>query len=486
MKELEEILQGIDYTVSGKSGEVNVSGLSFDSRQLGKNYLFIAVKGILTDGHNFIGDALKKGVCAVVCEKIPDNTNPNISWIKVKDSASALAICASNFYDNPSSEIRLVGVTGTNGKTTTASLLYKLFEGLGYKAGLLSTVKNYISNKEVEARLTTPDPLEINRLLREMVSAGCEYAFMEVSSHAVVQKRIYGLAFSMGIFTNISHDHLDYHGTFKNYLAAKKSFFDGLSGDAIALINADDRNADMMVQNCRAPVAHYSLKTVADFTCRILEHRFDGMNIKFGDQEVWTTLIGEFNAYNLLAVSSAAILLGQDRLGVLTELSSLTPVPGRFEVIRSAIGTVAVVDYAHTPDALDNVLTTINKIRQPGNKLITVVGAGGNRDRSKRPLMARLSAEKSDKVILTSDNPRSEDPEKIIDDMIEGVPSGLRSRLLRITSRREAIRTATMLAGSEDIILVAGKGHETYQEVMGQRQHFDDREELRKVFMSAN
>lgn len=486
MKDLTQILQGIDFVVSGHTGETVVEGISFDSRQLDENDLFIAVKGTATDGHIYIDEALKKGVRAVICEEIPDNADPVISWVQVKDSAAALATCAANFYDNPSREIILVGVTGTNGKTTTASLLYKLFTGLGYKAGLLSTVTNYLAGKEIKARLTTPDPVEINRLLREMIEKGCEYAFMEVSSHAVVQKRVHGLRFSMGILTNISHDHLDYHGNFKNYLAAKKAFFDQLPSDAKALINADDRNGNLMVQNCRASISDYSLKTVADYTCKILEHRFDGMNIKFGNQEVYTPFIGEFNAYNLLAVASAALLLGQDRLEVLTNLSRLTPVPGRFEVIRSAMGTVAVVDYAHTPDALENVLNAINKIRKPGNKLITVVGAGGDRDRGKRPVMARLSAEKSDKVILTSDNPRTEDPEKIIDDMMEGVPPEMKSKLLRITARREAIRAASMLAGSNDIILVAGKGHETYQEIMGRRHHFDDREELKKVFMSAN
>jgi UDP-N-acetylmuramoyl-L-alanyl-D-glutamate--2,6-diaminopimelate ligase len=350
----------------------------------------------------------------------------------------------------------------------------------------LSTVKNFIAGKEYEADLTTPDPVKINMLLREMTDVGCEYVFMEVSSHAIVQKRIAGLEFTMGIFTNITHDHLDYHGTFDNYLEAKKGFFDQLPPGSAALVNADDRNGRVMVQNCSASIYEYSLKTVADYNCRIIEHRFDGMNIRFGNHEVWTCFIGEFNAYNLLAVASAADLLGQDRLEVLTNISRLKPVPGRFEVIRSGMGITAIVDYAHTPDALLNVLSSINNIRQQENRLITVVGAGGDRDTSKRPLMARICAENSDRVILTSDNPRTEDPDKIIDDMIRGIPQEMVARVLRITDRREAIRTASMIAGSGDIILVAGKGHESYQEIMGKRQHFNDKEELMKVFMSAN
>ncbi|MEA1885625.1 MAG: UDP-N-acetylmuramoyl-L-alanyl-D-glutamate--2,6-diaminopimelate ligase [Bacteroidota bacterium] len=486
MKKLTDILAGIDYSGGLHSGDIYVSDICFDSRKAGKDKLFVAVRGTISDGHNYISEAIKLGAGAVICEKIPENPDPETCFIKVKDSAHVLAVCASNYYNNPSREIKLVGITGTNGKTTTASLLYRLFTSLGYKAGLLSTVANYISGTELEATLTTPDPVRINMLLREMINEGCEFAFMEVSSHAVVQKRIAGLTFSMGIFTNITRDHLDYHGSFDNYLDAKKGFFDHLPAGSVALVNADDRNANFMLQNCKADRYEYSLKTVADYTCRIVEHRMDGMSLRFGNQEVWTGLIGEFNAYNLLAVSSAAELLGQDHVEVLTNISGLKPVAGRFEVIRSAMGTTAIVDYAHTPDALENVLSAINKIRQTGNKLITVVGAGGDRDRGKRPIMARISAEKSDRVILTSDNPRTEDPDKIIDDMIKGIPSKLQARVLRITDRREAIRTASMIAGDNDIILVAGKGHETYQEIMGHRHHFDDREELRKVFMSAN
>jgi len=486
MKKLTEILRGIDYSGVDPGNDITVANICFDSRKTSKNDLFIAVRGTITDGHNYINEAIRLGAIAVLCEKVPDDANSDICWIKVKNSGYALAICASNYYNNPSKEIKLVGVTGTNGKTTTATLLYRLFTSLGNRAGLLSTVANYIAGEEQDATLTTPDPVRINKLLREMIDAGCEYAFMEVSSHAIVQNRTAGLYFLLGIFTNITHDHLDYHGNFDNYLKAKKEFFDSLPAESIALVNADDRNGSLMIQNCRADRYEYSLKTVADYTCRIVEHRIDGMSLRFGSQEVWTCFIGEFNAYNLLAVVSAAELLGQDRLHVLTHISTLKPVPGRFEVIRSGMGITAIVDYAHTPDALDNVLEAINKIRLRGNRLITVVGAGGDRDRSKRPIMARISAEKSDRVILTSDNPRTEDPEKIIDDMIEGVPAKMQAKVLRIPDRREAIRTASMIAGENDIILVAGKGHETYQEIKGHRYHFDDREELRIVLMSAN
>ncbi len=486
MKKLAEILENIDYRCSLLLDDISVAGICFDSRLVGKNDLFVAVKGFTTDGHKYINDAISRGAKAVICEAMPGEADPSICWIRVNDSAYALALCASNYYDNPSGEIKLVGVTGTNGKTTTASLLYNLFSSMGYKSGLLSTVKNYIAGIELEAGLTTPDPVKINMLLKEMTDVGCEYAFMEVSSHAIVQKRIAGLEFTMGIFTNITHDHLDYHGTFDNYLKAKKGFFDHLPPGSVALVNADDRNSSVMVQNCSATIYEYSLKTVADYTCSIIEHRFDGMNIRFGNHEVWTCFIGEFNAYNLLAVASAADLLGQDRMDVLTNISRLKPVPGRFEVIRSDMGITAIVDYAHTPDALSNVLSAINKIRQQENRLITVVGAGGDRDRNKRPIMARICVENSDRIILTSDNPRTEDPDKIIDDMIRGVPKKKLARVLRITDRREAIMAASMIAGIGDIILVAGKGHESYQEIMGQRHHFDDREELRKVFMSAN
>ncbi|MFO7756580.1 MAG: UDP-N-acetylmuramoyl-L-alanyl-D-glutamate--2,6-diaminopimelate ligase [Bacteroidales bacterium] len=486
MKKLADILAGVVYTATLPVDNIIIEDISFDSRKVVGNSLFIAVKGTVTDGHKYIPDAIRLGATAVLCEYVPADANPGVCWIKVKDSSYALGLCASNFYDKPSEELKLVGVTGTNGKTTTVSLLYDLFTALGYKAGLLSTVVNRVAGKETRATLTTPDPLSINSLLRQMSDAGCEFAFMEVSSHAIVQKRTAGLRFSMGIFTNITHDHLDYHGSFDGYLAAKKEFFDSLQADSIALVNADDRNAGFMLQNCRAAKYTYSMKTVADYRCRIIEHRFDGMNIQFGNDELWTVFIGEFNAYNLLAVASAADLLGQDRLEALAGISRLKPVPGRFEVVRSDTGITAIVDYAHTPDALENVLSAINNIRIPGNRLITVVGAGGDRDRSKRPVMARIAAENSDRLILTSDNPRSEDPEKIIEDMMGGVPVDKRSRVLRITDRREAIRSATMIAARDDIILVAGKGHETYQEVKGKRHHFDDREELRKMFMSAN
>lgn len=486
MKKLADILRGIDYTATLPVDKIIIDNISFDSRKMPGNSLFIAVKGTETDGHIFIPDAVKKGAPAIVCESIPPDADPGLCWIRVNNSARALGLCASNFFNRPSEELRLVGATGTNGKTTTVSLLYDLFTGLGYKAGLISTVVNRIAGKEIKATLTTPDPVSINSLLRQMSDAGCEFAFMEISSHAIVQERTAGLRFSMGIFTNITHDHLDYHGTFDSYLAAKKKFFDDLPADSIALVNADDRNAGVMLQNCRASGYSYSLKTAAEYRCRIIEHRFDGMNLRFGDDEMWTVFIGEFNAYNLLAVASAADLLGQERLEVLTGISRLRPVPGRFEVIRSDRGLTAIVDYAHSPDALANVLSAINNIRVPGTRLITVVGAGGDRDRSKRPVMARIAAEKSDRLILTSDNPRTEEPESIIEDMMRGVPAGKESGVLRITDRREAIRSAVMIAAENDIILVAGKGHEAYQEVMGKRHHFDDREELRQLFKSVN
>ncbi|HKL67397.1 MAG TPA: UDP-N-acetylmuramoyl-L-alanyl-D-glutamate--2,6-diaminopimelate ligase [Bacteroidales bacterium] len=486
MRRLSEILEGIDYRTKDEECDPGISSVCFDSRKVRSGDLFVAVPGTQTDGHRFINDAVSAGAVAVVCSNVPEEADPAVCWISVDDPSFALGLIASNYYNRPSSTLRLVGITGTNGKTTTATLLYRLFSSLGYKAGLLSTVKNYVADREFRATLTTPDPLVINSYLREMCDAGCEYAFMEVSSHAVKQNRIAGLDFSLGIFTNITHDHLDYHGTFDDYLAAKKKFFDDLPAGSAALVNIDDRNGEYMLQNTPADKCSYSLRSVADYKCRILEHRLDGMNIRFGNDDVWTRFIGEFNAYNLLAVSAAADLMGQDRTEVLTALTLLKPVPGRFEFVRSAAGTTAIVDYAHTPDALDNVLRAINKLKRPLNRVITVIGAGGDRDRSKRPVMGEISALKSDRVILTSDNPRSEDPADIINDMLKGVPEDKRNNVLSISDRREAIRTAAMLADKDCIILVAGKGHETYQEIKGVRHHFDDREELEKVFTSLN
>jgi UDP-N-acetylmuramoyl-L-alanyl-D-glutamate--2,6-diaminopimelate ligase len=483
MMKLVEILKGIEVvSVSGTKNKV-ISGIEFDSRKVQKNSLFVAVKGYKTDGHNFISPALASGASAVICETLPENPEKTVCWIKTGDSAKALGLAASNFYGNPSSSLRLVGVTGTNGKTTIATLLYRMFIRLGYKCGLFSTVCNYINEKELDATHTTPDPVQLNRLLSEMVNEGCDYAFMEVSSHSADQKRIAGLNFEGAIFTNLTHDHLDYHKTFDNYLAAKKSFFDLLPANAFALVNADDRNGRVMLQNCKARHYTFSVRGMADYRCNIIEQSFGGMGLKIQGEEVWTRFIGDFNASNLLAVYSASELLGAAKKEILTVLSDLHPVPGRLEVIKSPGGISGIVDYAHTPDALLNVIDTINKIREGGVQLITVVGAGGDRDRTKRPKMAAISAEGSTKVILTSDNPRSEDPEKIIDEMEAGITPDLKRKILRITNRHEAIKTAVMLANQGDVILIAGKGHETYQEIMGVKNHFDDREELKNALL---
>lgn len=486
MKKLKEILTGIKVIGSSEMNNPLLNKICYDSRQVMKNDLFIAVRGTVTDGHMFIDSAIEFGATSVICEEIPANASDSINWIQVEDSSEALAIAASNYYDCPSSNITLIGITGTNGKTTIASSLHQLFSDLGYRCGLLSTVANYIVDKEITATHTTPDPIVINLLLSQMIEAGCDYAFMEVSSHALSQNRVAALNFAGAIFTNLTHEHLDYHGNFDNYLNTKKSFFDSLPSQAFALINADDRHAKVMVQNCKASVYTYSIRSLADYHCKILEHRFDGMNLKIGQLDIWTRFIGEFNAHNLLAVIGAADILGEEQIDILTSVSKLKPVRGRLEVIRSTAGITAIIDYAHTPDALENVISTINTIRSAAMSLITVIGAGGNRDRTKRPLMAKISVEGSDKVILTSDNPRTEDPESIIEEMIKGVPAESMSKVLRISNRREAIRTASMLATNKDIILVAGKGHETYQEINGERHHFDDREELKKTLLSAN
>ncbi len=483
MRKIEDILKNIEVVSISGSTDISVSGIEFDSRNVSEGSLFVAVKGNSSDGHDFISSAIESGAVAVICERIPYEYNNHICRIKVEDSARALGIAASNFFDNPSSSLRLIGITGTNGKTTIATLLFRMFRDLGYKSGLFSTVCNYINGKELPATHTTPDPLQLNRLLAEMVDEGCDYAFMEVSSHSAEQQRIAGLVFAGGIFTNLTHDHLDYHKTFDNYLAAKKKFFDTLPVNSFALVNADDRNGRVMLQNCKAVHHTYSVRSMADFRCNILEQSFEGMELKIDDEDVWTRFIGDFNASNLLAVYAASVLLGADKKEILTIISKLMPVAGRLELINSTDGISGIVDYAHTPDALLNVISTINRIREDVFQLITVVGAGGDRDRTKRPKMAAISAEGSSKVILTSDNPRTEDPEKILDEMEEGITPDLKRKTLRITDRREAIKTAVMLASSGDVILVAGKGHETYQEIMGVKYHFDDREELKTAFL---
>ena len=483
MMKIDKILEGIEIvSIKGAKNRV-ISGVVFDSRLVEKDSLFVAVKGYKSNGHDFISSAISSGAAAILCEDLPENPDKNICWIKTKDSAQSLGMAASNFFGNPSHSLKLVGVTGTNGKTTIASLLYRMFLRLGYKCGLFSTVCNYINEKELAATHTTPDPVQLNKLLAQMVDEGCDYAFMEVSSHSADQKRIAGLKFVGGIFTNLTHDHLDYHKTFDNYLAAKKRFFDSLPAEAFALVNADDRNGLVMLQNCKARHYTFSVRGMADFRCSIIEQGFEGMQLKIQGEEVWTRFIGDFNASNLLAVYAASELLGASAKEILTIMSDLHSVAGRLEVIKSPAGISGIVDYAHTPDALLNVIDTINKIRQGGVQLITVVGAGGDRDRTKRPEMAEISARGSDKVILTSDNPRSEDPEMILDEMEAGITPDLKRKTLRITDRHEAIKTAVMLANSGDVILIAGKGHETYQEVNGVKHHFDDREELKNALL---
>jgi UDP-N-acetylmuramoyl-L-alanyl-D-glutamate--2,6-diaminopimelate ligase len=486
VQKLAKLLEGIDFIGISGDPAVEIVNLEYDSRKVIPGSLFFALPGTLTDGHDFIDKAISSGARSVVCENLPANRDENVVYIRVKDSSYTLGLIASAFYGFPSRRLKLTGITGTNGKTTTATLLYQLFRQLGFRTGLISTIRYFIDERSLPATHTTPDPIKLNYLLAEMADEGCDYCFMEVSSHSIVQQRIAGLHFTGGIFTNISHDHLDYHVTFSEYLKAKKKFFDILGKDSFALVNKDDRNSGFMTQNTNAGVGSYALKSMADFMGNIVESRQDGMLLVFDGTELWTGLIGDFNAYNLLAVYACGIMLGADKDEVLRILSSLTPVEGRFETIRSQGGITAIVDYAHTPDALDNVTETVRRMLLPGQKLITVTGAGGDRDREKRPVMARIAAEKSHSVIITSDNPRSEEPDKIINDMLEGVEKSLRNRVLCITSRAEAIRTACMLARPGDFVLVAGKGHETYQEVKGVKHHFDDREVIRSVFDAMN
>ncbi len=477
---LSEILKNVEIVSVAGAADVEVTSLGFDSRRVVPGQLFFAVCGVQSDGHDYMEKALDAGATAVVCERMPPTLRPGVAYVQVEDSNVAMGRIASAFYGNPSSKLKLVGVTGTNGKTTTVTLLYNLFRGLGYKAGLISTVVYCVDGREIPSTHTTPDAIRLNEMMAEMVEVGCEYCFMEVSSHSIVQHRIEGLTFAGGIFTNITHDHLDYHKTFAEYIRAKKMFFDGLPAEAFALVNVDDRNGRVMVQNTRARVKTLSLQSMADFRCRIVEMLFDGMLLRFDSDEVWVRFLGRFNAYNLLGVYAAAVLLGADRGEVLTGLSSLGAVNGRFEYLRSEDGVTAIVDYAHTPDALQNVISTINEIRTPEQKLYVVVGCGGNRDATKRPEMAHIAASESDLAVLTSDNPRLEDPEAILSQMKAGVQPG--DRYLSITDRREAIRAAVMMASPGDIVLVAGKGHETYQDVGGVKHHFDDKEEVRDAF----
>lgn len=479
---LDDLLQGIVLLKTVGSADMPIENIQFDSRKVEAGSLFVATKGTAADGHQYITTAIEKGAVAVVCEDLPADQTPNVTYIKVENSSDALGKMASAWYGFPSSKMTLVGVTGTNGKTTIATLLYQLFRKLGHKSGLLSTVCNYVDEVAVEATHTTPDALALNELLAQMVDAGCEYAFMEVSSHSVDQRRIAGLQFDGGVFTNITRDHIDYHLTFENYLKAKKQFFDDLSSEAFALTNADDKNGLVMLQNSKAKKYTYSLRSMADFKTRILEHGFEGMLLDMNDREVNVSFIGKFNASNLSAVFGTAVLLGQDELEVLRIISSLHSVSGRFETLHSPAGFTAIVDYAHTPDALTNVIDTINQILQGNGRLITVVGCGGNRDKGKRPMMAREAVNGSWKAILTSDNPRFEEPQDILNDMLAGLDVVDKTKSLTIVDRREAIRTACALAQPGDVVLVAGKGHEDYQIIQGVKHHFDDKEVVRECF----
>jgi UDP-N-acetylmuramoyl-L-alanyl-D-glutamate--2,6-diaminopimelate ligase len=483
---LNKLTEALGIHISGEGDNPDILNIQSDSRKAGKGSLFVAVRGTSTDGHAYIEQAIEKGAVAVVCEEIPVPLKGKAAFIAVSDTAAALGDLMAAWYDYPSSKLVLVGVTGTNGKTTIATLLYELFRRTGHKAGLLSTVCNYIDGKVVPATHTTPDPVELQSLLAQMVDAGCEYAFMEVSSHAIDQKRISGLLFDGGIFTNLTRDHLDYHQTVENYLKAKKKFFDDLPASSFALTNLDDKNGLVMLQNTKAKKLTYSLRTLADFKGKLLATHFDGTELIVNGREVAVHFVGRFNAYNLLAVYGAAIALGKDPEEVLVVLSALHPVSGRFETLRSPLGYTAIVDYAHTPDALVNVLHSIREVLDGKGRIITVVGAGGNRDRGKRPLMAQEAVRLSDQVVLTSDNPRFEEPDDIIRDMTDGLSEADKEHTLCITDRTQAIKTATLLAGKGDVILVAGKGHEDYQEIKGVKHPFDDREKLRSLFATQN
>ncbi len=464
------------------STNVAISSVTFDSRKVKKDSLFIATRGTTSDGHHYIEVAIENGAVAVVCEDLPEILKDTVTYVKVLDSSASLGYIACNFFDNPSEKLKLVGITGTNGKTTTVTLLFNLFRGLGYNVGLLSTVENKINSTVIPSTHTTPDALALNELLSEMVEAGCHYAFMEVSSHAIVQHRITGLKFIGAAFSNITHDHLDYHKTFEEYIKAKKLFFDNLQDDAFALTNKDDRNGLVMLQNTKAKKYTYGLKSIADFKCRVIENHLNGLLLNIDNQEVWVKLIGAFNAYNVLVVYTISQLLKQDRVQVLTTLSNLNSVEGRFQYIKSKNGIVAIIDYAHTPDALKNVLETIKDIRTGNEQVLTLVGCGGDRDAAKRPIMAQIACEYSNKVILTSDNPRSENPEDILNQMEAGINPVDAKKTLRISDRKEAIKTAIAFAKEGDIILIAGKGHEKYQEISGVKHPFDDFEIVKELF----
>ena len=479
---LNEVLKNITPIKIVGNDNVEITGVNIDSRRIKAGHLFVAIRGTQVDGHQFIDKAIELGADAVLCEELPEKLSDHVTYVQVESTEDAVGKVATLFYGNPSHKLKLVGVTGTNGKTTIATLLYNMFRKFGYKVGLLSTVCNYIDDVEVPADHTTPDPIELNELLAKMVEAGCEYAFMECSSHAIHQKRIGGLKFAGGLFTNLTRDHLDYHKTFENYRNAKKAFFDGLPKDAFAITNADDKNGMIMVQNTKATVKTYSIRTMADFRARILECHFEGMYLEIDGREVGVQFIGKFNVSNLLAVYGAAIMLGKKPEDILLVLSTLHSVSGRLEPIHSPEGFTAIVDYAHTPDALANVLNAIHEVLDGKGHMITVCGAGGNRDKGKRPLMAQEAVRQSDKVIITSANPRFEDPQEIINEMLAGLNEQQMRKVISIVDRKEAIRTACMMAQKGDVVLVAGKGHENYQEIKGVKHHFDDKEVLHEIF----
>ena len=483
---LSELLKNIQPIGIQGNTDIDISGINIDSRRVENGHLFVAMKGTQTDGHKYIPKALELGAAAILCEDLPSELQSGITYVQVASTEAAVGPVATLFYGSPSQKLKLVGVTGTNGKTTIATLLFHMFRKFGHKCGLLSTVCNYIEDEAIPTDHTTPDPIELNQLLARMVNAGCEYAFMECSSHAIQQQRIGGLKFAGALFTNLTRDHLDYHKTFENYRNAKKMFFDGLSNEAFASTNADDKNGMFMVQNCKAQIKTYSTRTMADFKARIIECHFEGMYLEIDGREVGVQFIGKFNVSNLLAVYGAAIMLGKKPEDILVILSTLKSVSGRLEPVHSPDGVTAIVDYAHTPDALENVLNAIHEVLDgKGGHVITVCGAGGNRDKGKRPLMAQEAAKQSDKVIITSDNPRFEEPQDIINDMLAGLNSQQMKKVLSISDRREAIRTATMLAQKGDVILIAGKGHEDYQEIKGVKHHFDDKEVVREIFGEA-
>lgn len=478
---LKDILFGVSLQSITGNRDAEVAGVAFDSRKVKSGFAFVAVKGLTVDGHAFIHQAIEKGATTIVCESVPKDISDKVTIIQTDNSAKALGIIASNFYGKPSEKLKLVGITGTNGKTTCATLLFELFQKLGYSVGLLSTVANKINDEVLDASYTTPDAVQLNELLAEMVASGCTHCFMEVSSHALVQHRVTGLQFAGGVFTNISHDHLDYHKTFDAYITAKKLLFDMLDNEAFALVNTDDKRGAVMIQNTRADKFRMAIKSMADFKVRIIHNTLQGLELNVDGTDVWFKLIGEFNAYNLLTAYSAATLLGEEKEEILSCLSTTQGASGRFEKVSNTINVMAIVDYAHTPDALENVLKTIGELRTKNETLITVVGCGGDRDKEKRPKMAGIAASFSEKVILTSDNPRTENPKQILEDMRKGIPKSKERNVMIIEDRKEAIRTACNLVSEEDIILIAGKGHETYQEVNGVRNHFDDREVLKEL-----